>query len=51
MTSIAADINQTRMDTHNRWLTAAGQRPVPTYDAGDVATMLAPRSASPTCSI
>jgi len=36
-----ADINQTRMDTHNRWLTAAGQRAVPTYDAGDVAAMLA----------
>jgi len=35
-----ADVNQTRMDTHNRWLAAAGQHPVPTYDAGDVATML-----------
>ena len=35
-----ADVNQTRMDTHNRWLAAAGQPPMPTYDAGDVATML-----------
>ena len=36
-----ADVNQSRMDAHNRWLRAAGHSPVPTYDAGDLATMLA----------
>jgi predicted dehydrogenase len=32
-----ADTNQARMDAHNRWL----DRPVPTYHARDLATMLA----------
>jgi predicted dehydrogenase len=32
-----ADVNQSRMDTHNRWLAD----PVPTYQAADLATMLA----------
>ena len=36
-----ADVNTTRMKTHNRWLTAAGHSPVPEYEAADVATMLA----------
>ncbi len=31
-----ADVNQSRMDTHNGWL----KTPVPTYRAGDLATML-----------
>src|SRR4051794_4785249 len=36
-----ADVNQARMDAHNRWLQAAGHQPVPTYPAGDLAKMLA----------
>ncbi|WP_433382914.1 Gfo/Idh/MocA family protein [Actinoplanes sp. CA-142083] len=36
-----ADVNQSRMDAHNRWLTAAGHDPVPTHQAGDLAAMLA----------
>src|SRR4051812_32887216 len=32
-----ADVNQSRMDTHNRWLGA----PVPTYQAAELAAMLA----------
>jgi len=35
-----ADVNQARMDAHNRWLTAAGHPPVPTYAAGELAKML-----------
>jgi predicted dehydrogenase len=35
-----ADVNQARMDTHNRWLTAAGHAPLPTYAAADLAKML-----------
>ncbi|MBM7074886.1 Gfo/Idh/MocA family protein [Micromonospora humida] len=36
-----ADVNQTRMDAHNRWLTELGHPAVPTYPAADFATMLA----------
>ncbi|WFE97896.1 Gfo/Idh/MocA family oxidoreductase [Micromonospora sp. WMMD987] len=36
-----ADVNQTRMDAHNRWLTELGHPAVPTYRAEDFATMLA----------
>ncbi|MEV5447563.1 Gfo/Idh/MocA family oxidoreductase, partial [Streptomyces sp. NPDC052644] len=36
-----ADVNQTRMDAHNRWLAELGQPAVPTYPAADFATMLA----------
>lgn len=36
-----ADVNQARMDAHNRWLKAAGHDPVPAYPAGDLAAMLA----------
>src|SRR4051794_12390680 len=36
-----ADVNQSRMEAHNRWLKAAGHEPVPTYPAGDLAGMLA----------
>ncbi|MFI6781345.1 hypothetical protein [Micromonospora sp. NPDC050276] len=35
-----ADVNQARMDAHNRWLAELGHRPVPTYPAGDFAAML-----------
>jgi predicted dehydrogenase len=35
-----ADVNQSRMDTHNRWLKAAGHEPVPTYPAAELAAML-----------
>jgi predicted dehydrogenase len=36
-----ADVNQARMDLHNRWLKAAGHDPVPTYPAAALAGMLA----------
>ena len=36
-----ADVNQSRMDAHNRWLKAAGHEPVPTYPAAGLAAMLA----------
>ncbi|MBW4701443.1 MULTISPECIES: Gfo/Idh/MocA family protein [unclassified Micromonospora] len=36
-----ADVNQTRMDAHNRWLTELGHPPVPTYRADDFTAMLA----------
>jgi predicted dehydrogenase len=36
-----SDVNQRRMDTHNRWLVAAGHSPVPTYPAADLADLLA----------
>ncbi|WP_328347588.1 Gfo/Idh/MocA family protein [Micromonospora sp. NBC_00421] len=36
-----ADVNQARMDAHNRWLTELGHPAVPTYRAGDFAAMLA----------
>ncbi|MBM7085348.1 Gfo/Idh/MocA family protein [Micromonospora humidisoli] len=36
-----ADVNQTRMDAHNRWLTELGQPAVPTYPAADFTAMLA----------
>jgi predicted dehydrogenase len=36
-----ADVNQARMDAHNRWLKAAGHEPVPTWPAADLAAMLA----------
>ncbi|MFY1682291.1 Gfo/Idh/MocA family protein [Micromonospora sp. WMMD730] len=36
-----ADVNQTRMDAHNRWLIELGHPAVPTYPAADFATMLA----------
>src|SRR5512138_2071201 len=36
-----ADVNQSRMDAHNRWLKAAGHEPVPTWPAGELAGMLA----------
>ena len=36
-----ADVNQARMDAHNRWLGELGHPPVPTYAADDLATMLA----------
>ncbi|MFD0821830.1 Gfo/Idh/MocA family protein [Micromonospora zhanjiangensis] len=35
-----ADVNQARMDAHNRWLTHLGRPPVPTYRAADFAAML-----------
>src|SRR5688572_6684174 len=35
------DVNPLRMDAHNQWITAAGHRPMPTYQAGDLTTMLA----------
>ncbi|KWV32166.1 Gfo/Idh/MocA family protein [Micromonospora rifamycinica] len=35
-----ADVNQTRMDAHNRWLAELGHPAVPTYRAEDFATML-----------
>ncbi|MEV1145201.1 Gfo/Idh/MocA family oxidoreductase [Micromonospora sp. NPDC049799] len=35
-----ADVNQARMDAHNRWLAELGQAPVPTYRAADLAAML-----------
>ncbi|WDZ82784.1 Gfo/Idh/MocA family protein [Micromonospora cathayae] len=36
-----ADVNQVRMDAHNRWLTELGHPPVPTYPADEFAAMLA----------
>jgi len=36
-----ADVNQTRMDAHNRWLRELGAPAVPTYAAADFAAMLA----------
>lgn len=36
-----ADVNQARMDAHNRWLAELGHPPVPTYRAADFAAMLA----------
>ncbi len=36
-----ADVNQARMDAHNRWLGELGHRPVPTYHASDFTAMLA----------
>ncbi|GAA2609985.1 Gfo/Idh/MocA family protein [Paractinoplanes durhamensis] len=36
-----ADVNQARMDAHNRWLTAAGHEPVPTYPAAELAALIA----------
>jgi predicted dehydrogenase len=35
-----ADVNRLRIEAHNRWLTAAGHRPVPAWHADDLATML-----------
>ncbi|MFC7545661.1 Gfo/Idh/MocA family protein [Plantactinospora sp. GCM10030261] len=35
-----ADVNKSRMDTHNRWLAELGKTPVPTYPAADFVTML-----------
>ncbi|PZF97850.1 Gfo/Idh/MocA family protein [Micromonospora deserti] len=35
-----ADVNQARMDAHNRWLTGLGHPAVPTYRAADFAGML-----------
>ncbi|MBY8873747.1 Gfo/Idh/MocA family oxidoreductase [Micromonospora sp. PLK6-60] len=35
-----ADVNQARMDAHNRWLTELGRPAVPTYRADDFSTML-----------
>ncbi|MGW1062470.1 Gfo/Idh/MocA family protein [Micromonospora rubida] len=35
-----ADVNQSRMDAHNRWLADLGHRAVPTYRAGEFAAML-----------
>ncbi|MEV4755670.1 Gfo/Idh/MocA family oxidoreductase [Micromonospora sp. NPDC049559] len=35
-----ADVNQTRMRTHNAWLADLGAAPVPTYAAADFTTML-----------
>jgi predicted dehydrogenase len=35
-----ADVNQSRMDTHNRWLVSRGQKSVPTYGADSGAAML-----------
>ncbi|ASW55261.1 Gfo/Idh/MocA family protein [Plantactinospora sp. KBS50] len=35
-----ADVNQARMDAHNRWLTDLGRPAVPTYRAADFAAML-----------
>ncbi|QLQ36228.1 Gfo/Idh/MocA family protein [Micromonospora robiginosa] len=36
-----ADVNRTRMDAHNRWLTDLGHPPVPTWAAADFTAMLA----------
>ena len=36
-----ADVNQARMDAHNRWLGELGHPPVPTYQAAELAAMLA----------
>ncbi|WP_433341981.1 Gfo/Idh/MocA family protein [Micromonospora sp. CA-111912] len=36
-----ADVNQSRMDAHNRWLAELGHRGVPTYRADEFAAMLA----------
>ncbi|WP_329009499.1 Gfo/Idh/MocA family oxidoreductase [Micromonospora rifamycinica] len=36
-----ADVNQTRMDAHNRWLAELGHPAVPTYRADDFTAMLA----------
>ncbi|MEU8190605.1 Gfo/Idh/MocA family protein [Micromonospora carbonacea] len=36
-----ADVNQARMDAHNRWLGELGHPPVPTYRADEFAAMLA----------
>ncbi|WBB81036.1 Gfo/Idh/MocA family oxidoreductase [Micromonospora sp. WMMD882] len=35
-----ADLNQARMDAHNRWLTELAHPPVPTYPAAEFAAML-----------
>jgi predicted dehydrogenase len=35
-----ADVNQARIEAHNRWLKAAGHDPVPAWPAGELATML-----------
>ncbi|MEJ3743059.1 Gfo/Idh/MocA family oxidoreductase [Actinomycetes bacterium KLBMP 9797] len=35
-----ADVNQTRMDTHNTWLEELGADAVPTYQAGEFTKML-----------
>ncbi|SCG42926.1 Gfo/Idh/MocA family protein [Micromonospora coxensis] len=35
-----ADVNQARMDAHNRWLVELGHPAVPTYRAGDFVAML-----------
>ncbi|MFB9235866.1 Gfo/Idh/MocA family protein [Plantactinospora siamensis] len=35
-----ADVNQARMDAHNRWLTGLGRPAVPTYRAADFGAML-----------
>ncbi|WP_320064171.1 Gfo/Idh/MocA family oxidoreductase [Micromonospora sp. RTGN7] len=35
-----ADVNQARMDAHNRWLVELGHRAVPTYRADEFAAML-----------
>ncbi|MFF3866048.1 Gfo/Idh/MocA family protein [Micromonospora sp. NPDC001898] len=35
-----ADVNQSRMDAHNRWLAELGHRRVPTYRADEFAAML-----------
>ncbi|KXK58511.1 dehydrogenase [Micromonospora rosaria] len=35
-----ADVNQARMEAHNRWLTELGHPPVSTYPAADFALML-----------
>jgi len=36
-----ADVNQARMDAHNRWLRELGAGPVPTWPASDFTAMLA----------
>jgi predicted dehydrogenase len=36
-----ADVNQARMDAHNRWLGELGHPPVPSYPAADFTAMLA----------
>ncbi|MEU4237250.1 Gfo/Idh/MocA family oxidoreductase [Actinoplanes sp. NPDC026619] len=36
-----ADTNQARMDAHNRWLSEAGHDPVPTYQASELAALIA----------
>ena len=35
-----ADVNHARIETHNRWLEAAGHQRLPAYPAGDLAVML-----------